>query len=176
MLFVLILSLKTIKGIKLKRREEKQMKLKKNYKNYLKISLGLLLIVFLVTGCSLLGGLSLTVTPNPIEFTYDNQSVDTTLEITTTGFGEITIDDLIILVLDGEEEVSKEVIAVNKTVDFSVPGVSYEKTYTLNLSDLYNQDFTEEEYNNQLKGEQLTFKITMTGSKTTTTQVPIEFN
>ena len=145
-------------------------------KNYLKISLGLLIIVFLVTGCSLQGSLSLTVTPNPIEFTYEKQSVDTTFKITTQGFGKITIDKLIILVLDGEEQIFKEEIEVNETVDFSVPGVSHEENYTLSISDLYNQEITEEFYNDNLKDTNLTFKITMTGSTTSTTQVPIEFN
>lgn len=144
--------------------------------NYLKISLGLLLIIFLVTGCSLQGSLSLTVTPNPIEFTYENQSVDTTFTITTVGFGQITIDQLIILVLDGEQEISKQVIEVNETVDFSVPGVSHEENYTLSLSDLYDQEITETFYDNFLKGTELTLEITITGSATTTTQVPIVFN
>lgn len=145
-------------------------------KSYLKISLGLLIIVFLVTGCSLQGSLSLTVTPNPIEFTFEKQSVDTTFKITTQGFGKITIDQLIILVLDGEEQIFKEEIEVNETIDFSVPGVSHEENYTLSISDLYDQEITEEFYNDNLEDTNLTFKITMTGSTTTTTQVPIEFN
>jgi|AntRauTorcE11897_2_1112592.scaffolds.fasta_scaffold09519_2 hypothetical protein len=145
-------------------------------KNYLKISLGLLLIVFLVTGCSLQGSLSLTVIPNPIEFTFADQSVDTTLKVTTVGFGQITIDDIIILVLDGEEEISNDVIEVNETIDFSVPGVSHEEKYLLDLSDLYDQEITQEFYDDNLRGKNLTLKITITGSKTTITKVPIEFN
>lgn len=151
------------------------MKLNKNY--LLKISSGLLLIAFLVTGCSLQGSLSLTVTPNPIVFTYENQSVDTTLTITTEGFGQITIDQFIILVLDGEEEIFNQVIEVNETIDFSVPGVSHEENYILKLSDLYDdQEITEAFYDANLKGTELTMEITITGSATTTTQVPIEFN
>ncbi|MGM0446089.1 MAG: hypothetical protein ACQEQH_06750, partial [Bacillota bacterium] len=120
-------------------------------KKYLKISLVLLLTVFLVSGCSLQGSLSLTVTPNPIEFTFENQSVDTTLKVTTVGFGKITIDQIIILVLDGEEEIANDVIEVNETIDFSVPGFSHEENYTLNLSDLYGEGITESHYDENIQ-------------------------
>ncbi|MCF8009226.1 MAG: hypothetical protein K9K32_05625 [Halanaerobiales bacterium] len=150
------------------------MILNKNY--LLKISLGLLLITLLVTGCSLQGSLSLTITPNPIVFTYENQSVDTTITLTTGGFGQITIDQFIILVLDGEEEIFTQIIEVNETIDFSVPGVSHQENYVVNLSDVYDQEITEAFYNDNLKGTELTIKITIAGSTTTTTQVPIQFN
>ncbi|MDZ7671900.1 MAG: hypothetical protein U5K53_03545 [Halanaerobiales bacterium] len=145
-------------------------------KNYLKISLMFLLIVFLITGCSLQGSLSLTVTPNPIEFTYEEPSVPTTFKVTTVGFGQITIDQIIILVLDGEEEISKDIIEVNETIDFSVPGVSHEEKYTLDLRDFYDQEINQTYYDDYLLGETFTLKITITGSATTTTEVPIEFN
>jgi len=147
-------------------------------KNHLKISLGLLLVVILISGCSLQGSLLLNVEPNPIEFTHDEPSVDTTFEITTEGFGEITIDEINILVVDGEKEIFNDVIEVNETIDFSVPGVSHKENFTFDLNDFYDGDgkIEEDVYNDKLKEKEYTLKIKITGNETTTKEVPIEFN
>lgn len=122
-------------------------------KNYFKISLGLLLIVFLLAGCSFQGSLLLNIKPNPVEFTYEKQSVDTTFKITTEGFGEITIDEISLLVLNNEKE-----------------------KFTFDLNDFYDGEITESIYNEELKGNEFTLKIKITGSETTTKEVPIVFN
>lgn len=146
-------------------------------KKHLKISLGLLLIIFLLAGCSMQGSLLLNITPNPIEFTYDKQSVDTTFKITTEGFGKITIDEISLLVVDeSEKEILNKVIEVNETIDFSLPGVSHKEEFTFDLKDFYDGEINESVYNDELKGKEFSLKIKITGSETTTKEVPIVFN
>lgn len=142
-------------------------------------SILILVLIFLLTGCNMQGSISLTITPDPIEFTFAELEKDIEFEVRTEGFGEIWINEINIVVDDPDKEdetLYSDSITVDKNIDFSVPGFSYTKTYTINLNDFYEGEITETIYNNNLEGRETTLKVTITGSKVTTTEVPIIFN
>ncbi|MFP4198712.1 MAG: hypothetical protein ACLFSO_03855, partial [Halanaerobium sp.] len=129
-------------------------------------------------------GISLSLSPNPIEFDEDNLEQDLELTVTTTGFGSLSLDNMIIKVIDENDDV---IFDEEKEIDVSssvIEGITKTVSYNLDLKDVFDPaeyddyssdtDFTEF-YNKYLKDQdkEHTLRITVTGSNNTTLTVDI---
>ncbi len=139
--------------------------------------------LFILSSCSN-AGISLSLSPNPIEFDENNLEQDLELTVTTTGFGSLSLDNMIIEVIDENDDV---IFDEEKEIDVSSPvigGITKTVSYNLDLKDVFDPaeydgyssdtDFTEF-YNKYLKDQdkEHTLRITVTGSNNTTLTVDI---
>lgn len=149
------------------------------------ISLAVLLIL---SGCSS-AGILLELDPNPIEFTEEqireNQtSKDLELTVTTEGFGSLSLNNLIIEVIDENDEV---IYDHEKEIDITLPVIgehSETENYTLDLKkiftpeefDEYNSDETFAEfYVRVLQNKSHRLRLTVTGSNDSSLTAQINY-
>ena len=126
-------------------------------------------VVVMLSGCFgfLKVGLTIAVEPDPITFTFDEltEEKEITVNFTTKGIGNLTLDKAILELFE-PEEAEDPVWDEEHELDTStliIPGITVPNTFSLELpSDLQYTD--EEEYNQELKGRAYTLKITVTGS------------
>jgi archaellin len=150
-----------------------------------KISLFIIItisILFILSGCSN-GSISLDLSPNPVEFNEDQTKSDLKLTITTEGLGSITLDKMIIEVLDEEDEVIfKYSEDLNISDQFIVGGFSESVNYTLDLENIFDPedygsyDSFSDFYNDVLLDKTHTLRITVTGSNNSSLTTKIIYN
>lgn len=151
--------------------------------------LSLLIILFLsltlLSGC-FSPNISLQIKPSPIEFSESELSQEITLEMKTEGLGEITLENYIVEVIDQDGEV---IFTDQDSLDISdqliVGGITETQSYTLNLEDVYQSTLNKEGYDpanislfyqEVLKGQKHSLKISVTGSINPTVKTDIIFN
>jgi hypothetical protein len=151
--------------------------------------LSLAAVLFL--GLVLLGGcfspnISLQIKPSPIEFSEDELSQEIILEMKTEGLGEITLNNYIVEVMNKDGEV---IFSEKDSLDISdqliIGGITETQSYTVNLEDVY-QSMLESEgyspdnmslfYQEVLKGQKHSLKISVTGSINPSVKTDIIFN
>ena len=139
-----------------------------------------ILLSVVLTGC--LGAeIVLEVSPDPIIFSLDETEQEVTVTATSSGFGEIRIDDITLLVYEPENEEDyeyKESIVVNESIPFSVSGLSVEETRKIDLEDIFAEDEYgdfEKYYEEKLVGETFIFQAIIDGSVNTSKSVEVIF-
>ena len=155
--------------------------------NSKKSSLSILIFLaslLILSGCSN-AGISLELDPNPVEFSQNETSRDLDLTVTTEGFGSLSLNNLIIEVIDENDEI---IFDEEKEVNITLPVIGeHSKTveYTLDLKkiftpeeyDEYNSDETFEEfYLRLLQDESHTLRLTVTGSNDSSLTAQINYN
>ena len=148
---------------------------------FILISLSFLLIL---SGCSS-AGILLELNPNPIEFSENQTSRKLELTVTTEGFGSLSLNNLIIEVIDQKDKV---IFDDTKEIDIIFPVIgehSKTENYTLDLKkiftpeefDEYNSDDTFEEfYLRVLQNNSHTLRLTVTGSNDSSLTAKIKYN
>ncbi len=138
--------------------------------------------LLILSGCSN-AGISLELSPNPIEFSENDSRKELTLTVTTEGLGNITLDTLIIEIIDENDEILfDDTKDLNISEQFIVGGFSEDITYTLDLEKIYNSgDYNSEYasfssfYNDFLEGKTHTLRLTITGSNNTSLTAQINY-
>jgi len=133
------------------------------------VCVGLLLI-----GCSG-ASVNLNIIPNPVVFQFNQFEQTVTVEIRTSGFGKLVLDEALVAVYDDEDnEVWSKVVDIGASIPFVVPGIKQSFEQTVLLPDEYHY-VTPELYEEQLKGREFRLEIVLTGSKTMQTTAQIRF-
>jgi hypothetical protein len=148
---------------------------------FILISLSFLLIL---SGCSS-AGISLSLEPNPVEFSESQTKKEITLEVKTEGLGTIDLNKLIVEVVDQDGElIFSDQKDININDQFIVGGFSETEKYTLDLEKIFDPteygysssiSFTDF-YNQFLEGKKHELIITVTGSNTTSLTAEIIYN
>lgn len=137
--------------------------------------------LLLLSSCSN-ANILLSLSPNPVEFSESEPEKELTLKIETEGIGEISLNQLLVELMDQDGEV---ILDGKKAIDIQdqviVGGLSEEVKYTLDLreilkSDDYNYNDFSELYNDLLKGNTHSLRLTVTGSITTTLEAEVIYN
>ena len=140
-------------------------------------------VLLLLSGCSN-AGISLKLSPNPIEFSQNQTSRDLTLEVKTEGLGSISLDNLIIEVIDENDEIIfKEQKEIDVSAPFIVGGFSDTVDYTLDLEKIFDPaDYSYDSdqsfslfYSEFLAGKTHTLRMTVTGSNNTSFTAQIKY-
>ena len=135
----------------------------------------LLVLVIFIAGCSG-GGINLDIMPTPIEFSEDEQEVEVTVEISTTGFGSMYVDQLVITMRDNKKD--KDIYDKEITIDedaFAVGGLSFERSFTLSIEDIFD-DYDADYYKEHLEGEDyFELQIMITGSEPSSATASVVF-
>lgn len=123
-----------------------------------KSSSKLLLVVaaaLFLSGCfvSLKASINILVEPNPITFKLDETSKDVTVTFKTKGFGSLKLAKLQLVLLDSDEqEITREEVNIDKTINFVVPFIKHQETINVKLpsSLLNDSERINKEYKLQL--------------------------
>ena len=144
------------------------------------ISVSTLLIL---SGCSN-EGVSLSLSPNPVEFNKNQTTRDIELTVKTEGMGNLSFHKMIVEIIDKD---GKNITVGEKDLDISSPvvgGLSETINYTLDLEKIFNPaeygyktgvSFTKF-YNEFLQGKTHTLRITVTGSNNSSLTTQIKYN
>jgi hypothetical protein len=155
-----------------------------NSKKLLLFILTSLAVLLILSGCSN-AGILLELDPNPVEFTENQTSRELELTVTTEGFGSLSLNNLIIEVIDENDEI---IFDDKKEIDITFPVIgehSKTENYTLDLEkiftpeefDEYNSDETFAEfYRRVLQDESHTLRLTVTGSNDSSLTARINYN
>ena len=136
----------------------------------------------MLSGCFgfLKPSLTITIDPDPIEFTFADLTEEKVINIkfTTKGIGLIKIEQIVFELFepdDDENPITSNEFDVDTPIPV-VPGLSedYDDTFTLPKDLLYDN---EDLYNQELKGKTYTLKITISGSMDPIVkEVDVKFN
>ena len=123
----------------------------------------------MLSGCFgfLKPSLTITIDPDPIEFTFADltEEKDINIKFTAKGIGLIKIEQIVFELFepdDDENPITSNEVEVDITIPV-VPGLSkdHDDTFTLPEDLLYDN---EDLYNQELKGKTYTLKITISGN------------
>lgn len=136
----------------------------------------------MLSGCFgfLKPSLTITIDPDPIEFTFADLTEEKVINIkfTTKGIGLIKIEQIVFELFepdDDENPITSKEVEVDITIPV-VPGLSedHDDTFTLPEDLLYDN---EDLYNQELKGKTYTLKITISGNMDPIVkEVEVKFN
>ncbi|MGB4245066.1 MAG: hypothetical protein WBK74_05740 [Limnochordia bacterium] len=136
----------------------------------------------MLSGCFgfLKPSLTITIDPDPIEFTFADltEEKDINIKFTTKGIGLIKIEQIVFELFepdDDENPITSNEVEVDITIPV-VPGLSedHDDTFTLPEDLLYDN---EDLYNQELKGKTYTLKITISGNMDPIVkEVDVKFN
>lgn len=136
----------------------------------------------MLSGCFgfLKPSLTITIDPDPIEFTFADLTEEKVINIkfTTKGIGLIKIEQIVFELFepdDDENPITSNEVEVDITIPV-VPGLSkdHDDTFTLPEDLLYDN---EDLYNQELKGKTYTLKITISGNMDPIVkEVDVKFN
>lgn len=136
----------------------------------------------MLSGCFgfLKPSLTITIDPDPIEFTFADLTEEKVIniEFTTKGIGLIKIEQIVFELFepdDDENPITSNEVEVDITIPV-VPGLSkdHDDTFTLPEDLLYDN---EDLYNQELKGKTYTLKITISGNMDPIVkEVEVKFN
>jgi len=135
----------------------------------------------MLSGCFgfLKPSLTITIDPDPIEFTFADltEEKDINIKFTTKGIGLIKIEQIVFELFepDDENSITSNEVEVDITIPV-VPGLSkdHDDTFTLPEDLLYDN---EDLYNQELKGKTYTLKITISGNMDPIVkEVEVKFN
>jgi archaellin len=139
-------------------------------------------ILFILSGCSN-GGILLKLSPNPVEFSQEQTERNLEITIKTEGLGSITLDKMIIEVLDEKDEtIFRYSEDLNISDQFIVGGFSESVNYTLDLENIFSPedygsyDSFSDFYIDILQGKRHTLRITVTGSDNSSLTTKIIYN
>ena len=131
------------------------------------------LLALTLAGC-LQASLSIKITPNPITFEFGEVSKEVTFSFTTSGFGQLKLDKLVLELLDEEgESVWNDEIELDASA-FVVPGITHTEKHAVELPEEL-RTATQEEYDAELKGKTYTLSVAVTGGKSATAKVDVVF-
>ena len=140
--------------------------------------------LLVLSGCSN-AGISLELSPNPINFSENDTEKTLELTVTTEGIGNISLTNMIVEIIDEDGEtipVGEKELDINSPV---IGGISDTVSYTLDLRsvfdpaeyDGYNSDTAFSEfYNGYLEGKTHKLRLTVTGSNNTSLTAQINYN
>ena len=140
--------------------------------------------LLVLSGCSN-AGISLELSPNPINFSENDTEKTLELTVTTEGIGNISLTNMIVEIIDEDGEtipVGEKELDINSPV---IGGISETVSYTLDLRsvfdpaeyDGYNSDTAFSEfYNGYLEGKTHKLRLTVTGSNNTSLTAQINYN
>jgi len=141
-----------------------------------------LAVLLILSGCSN-GNITLSLSPNPVIFNQDQTERELELTVSTEGLGSLSLDNLIVEVIDQNDEV---IFDEKKEIDLSSPlivgGFSDSVTYTLDLKKVFDlSDYDEylsfsELYSGLLQDKRHTLRITVTGSNNSSLTARIIYN
>lgn len=135
----------------------------------------------MLSGCFgfLKPSLTITIDPDPIEFTFADltEEKDINIKFTTKGIGLIKIEQIVFELFEPDDENS----ITSKEVEFNIPipvvtgfPKDHDDTFTLPEDLLYDN---EDLYNQELKGKTYTLKITISGNMDPIVkEVDVKFN
>lgn len=136
----------------------------------------------MLSGCFgfLKPSLTITIDPDPIEFTFADltEEKDINIKFTTKGIGLIKIEQIVFELFepdDDENPITSNEVEVDIPIPV-VPGLSkdHDDTFTLPEDLLYDN---EDLYNQELKGKTYTLKITISGNMDPIVkEVDVKFN
>lgn len=136
----------------------------------------------MLSGCFgfLKPSLTITIDPDPIEFTFADltEEKDINIKFTTKGIGLIKIEQIVFELFepdDDENPITSNEVEVDIPIPV-VPGLSedHDDTFTLPEDLLYDN---EDLYNQELKGKTYTLKITISGNMDPIVkEVEVKFN
>ncbi len=136
----------------------------------------------MLSGCFgfLKPSLTITIDPDPIEFTFADLTEEKVINIkfTTKGIGLIKIEQIVFELFepdDDENPITSNEFDVDTPIPV-VPGLSedHDDTFTLPEDLLYDNEYL---YNQQLKGKTYTLKITISGNMDPIVkEVDVKFN
>lgn len=135
----------------------------------------------MLSGCFgfLKPSLTITIDPDPIEFTFADltEEKDINIKFTTKGIGLIKIEQIVFELFEPDDEnpITSNEVEVDITIPV-VPGLSkdHDDTFTLPEDLLYDN---EDLYNQELKGKTYTLKITISGNMDPIVkEVDVKFN
>lgn len=135
----------------------------------------------MLSGCFgfLKPSLTITIDPDPIEFTFADltEEKDINIKFTTKGIGLIKIEQIVFELFEPDDEnpITSNEVEVDITIPV-VPGLSkdHDDTFTLPEDLLYDN---EDLYNQELKGKTYTLKITISGNMDPIVkEVEVKFN
>lgn len=135
----------------------------------------------MLSGCFgfLKPSLTITIDPDPIEFTFADltEEKDINIKFTAKGIGLIKIEQIVFELFepDDENSITSNEVEVDITIPV-VPGLSkdHDDTFTLPEDLLYDN---EDLYNQELKGKTYTLKITISGNMDPIVkEVEVKFN
>lgn len=136
----------------------------------------------MLSGCFgfLKPSLTITIDPDPIEFTFADltEEKDINIKFTAKGIGLIKIEQIVFELFepdDDENPITSNEVEVDITIPV-VPGLSkdHDDTFTLPEDLLYDN---EDLYNQELKGKTYTLKITISGNMDPIVkEVDVKFN
>lgn len=136
----------------------------------------------MLSGCFgfLKPSLTITIDPDPIEFTFADltEEKDINIKFTTKGIGLIKIEQIVFELFepdDDENPITSNEVEFDITIPV-VPGLSedHDDTFTLPEDLLYDN---EDLYNQELKGKTYTLKITISGNMDPIVkEVDVKFN
>jgi hypothetical protein len=160
--------------------KEKRGSTEMKNKKLLLLSIIFISVLFILSGCSN-AGVSLSLNPNPVNFYEDQTKEELALTVKTEGMGSLSLDNMILEVLDDQDQV---IFEREKTIDISSPvigGVTKTESFTLDLKNIFSSYFNSDEefiefYRQKLAGETHTLRITVTGSKHSSQTAPINYN
>ncbi len=135
--------------------------------------LGLILVMLMFAGC-LGAGIAITITPNPIELTFGDDSTEVTINVRTQGFGSLRIDSIIAELIDEDEQVVDSHETVLDLTLPVVPGLTHPEVIEIRLPEEYVYP-TEEEYNKALLGKSFKVNVSITGSNPVQSKALVKF-
>lgn len=168
-------------------------------------------LLILVAGLIMLGlvgcgsaSIVITITPDPIVFTSGDDEIDGTIKVSTSGFGSLTIDGVVLQVVEKTDgETPKELLSFDTADHLSDLPITFPITLPLAFNGMYSEEFDIQEdllgandldgytvddmiselpaeFNiksyEDLKGSTYLFKVVISGSPTATKEVNIHFN
>lgn len=162
-----------------------------------------LLLLFGVVGCGP-AGIVITITPDPITFTSGDDLIDGTIKVSTSGFGSLTVDGVVIKIIEKTNgETPKELLSFNTDDHLHDLPISFPLTLPISFNGMYSEEFDiqddllgvnyndgftvndliselPEEYEiksyEDLKGSTYVLKVVISGSSNSTKEVNIIFN
>jgi hypothetical protein len=151
-------------------------------KKVLLLSIISISVLFILSGCSN-AGISLSLSPNPVEFSEDQTKQDLALTVKTEGLGNISLDQLIVEVIDEDgQNIFRDTKDIDISEQFIIGGFSKTESYTLDLenvfklSDYDNYTTFPELYDRLLKNKSHKLRLTVTGSNDSSLTVQINYN
>ncbi len=138
------------------------------------VLLFLLMVSVVLVGCMEVG-VDLEIEPDPMNFSEDSYELDGTIRMKTTGFGDLEIYEIIILVedVDKEEIVYTDSDVVEEEL-FVFSGITHEESFTLHLEEIF-EDFDDDYYVDELKGAEYELTVQLEGSVDSSKTVTINF-
>lgn len=140
-------------------------------------------VLFILSGCSS-AGISLELSPNPINFSESQTAKEIELTVRTQGIGNISLNQMIVEVIDeNDEPIFNDEKDINISDQFIIGGFSKSESYTLDLKKIFNPTdygYSSEAfslfYTGILEGKSHTLRITVTGSDNTSLTTQINYN